>query len=146
MFAHPQSYVVEAFTPPALPGFFAIPASIPDRSPLPRFLFGLLRHTCCGSIPPQEPSDPPGSFLVSMCCSMPSVTPGEGLITRPGAIAPVACFSCESFGLPNFGSFGATYRIQLLSLHLATCLCFLLRFRVARLRPFPVGFPPTPQR
>src|SRR6266704_1282889 len=117
MFAHRQFHLVGAFTPSALPDFFAIPASIPDRGPLPCFLFGLLRLTRRGSIPLQEPSDLPGSFLVSMCCSMPSATPGKRSIARLSAISLVACFSCESFGLPNFGSFGASYRIQLLSLH-----------------------------
>ena len=145
MFAHPQFNLVEAFTPSALPDFFAIPTSIPDRGSLPCFLFGLLWHTRRGSIPLQVPSDPPGSLPVSMCCSMPSATPGKSLITCLDAISLVACFSCESFGLPNFGSFGAIYRIQLLSLHLATSLRSLLRIRVVRLRPFPVGFPPTRQ-
>ena len=79
MFALSQFNVVAAFTPSALPDFFAIPASIPDRGPLPGFLFGSLWHTRCDSIPHQEPSDPPGSSSVSMCCSMPSATPGRGI-------------------------------------------------------------------
>ena len=143
MFAHPQSNVVEAFTPSALPDFLATPASIPDRGSLPRSLFGLLWHTCRGSLPLKTL---PIRLVRSLspCVARCRLRPrGEGLITRLSAIAPVACVSCESFGLPNFGSFGATYRIQLLSLHLATCLHSLLRFRVVRLRPFPVGFPPT---
>jgi hypothetical protein len=79
MFAHPQSNTVEAFTPPALPGFFARPASIPDRDPLPRSLFGLLGILAAVRFRLKSPSDPPGSFFVSMCCSMPSVTPGRGI-------------------------------------------------------------------
>src|SRR3970282_1743132 len=31
MFVHSRARTVEAFTPPALPGFIAIPASIPDH-------------------------------------------------------------------------------------------------------------------
>ena len=50
-----------------------------DRGPLPRCLFGLLWHTPNGWPPLKNPSDPPGSFLVSMCCSMPSATPGRGI-------------------------------------------------------------------
>jgi len=38
--------------------------------------YGILRD---GWPPFEEPSDPPGSFLVSLCCSMPSATPGRGI-------------------------------------------------------------------
>ena len=117
-----------------------------DRGPLPRCLFGLLWHTPNGW-PPLKNLPIRLVRSLSPCVARCRLRPrGEGLITRLTAIAPIACFSCESFGLPNFGSFGAIYRIQLLSLHLATFLRSLLRIRVVRLRPFPVGFPPTRQR
>ena len=112
------------------PTSFAIPASIPRSwsfASLPFWVALAYSYRFCTV---EEPSDPPGSSSVSMCCSMPSATPGKSSITRLTAISLVACFSCESFGLPNFGSFGAIYRIQLLSLHLATSLRSLLRIGV----------------
>ena len=146
MFAHSQSNVVEAFTPSALPDFFATPASIPDRGSLPRSLFGLLWHTCRGSLPLKTL---PIRLVRSLspCVARCRLRPrGEGLITRLSAIAPVACVSCESFGLPNFGSFGATYRIQLLSLHLATAPPLLALDSGSLTKLFPVAFPPTRHR
>jgi hypothetical protein len=147
MFAHPQFNIVEAFTPSALPDFFAIPASIPDRGPLPRFLFRLLWHTCRGSIPPQAPSDPPGSFSVSMCCSMPSATPGNGIdhsslaqsLLLPASAAKSSAF--PSSGLSGLFTGFSFYRFTSQPL-----LSLLASDSGSLTRLFPVGFPPTRQR
>ena len=77
------------------------------------------------SIPTREPDDPPGSSFVSMYCSMPSATPGRETIT--GRLAcRLCCLLLQTKRRPSRQEyFGATYRIQLLSLHLATFRRFL---------------------
>jgi hypothetical protein len=52
---------------------------------------------------------------------MPSATPGREQALVHSDPVPVACVYSQSFSLPIV-SFGATYRIQRLTLHLATFL------------------------
>ncbi|HLA09479.1 MAG TPA: hypothetical protein VJ023_02605 [Pyrinomonadaceae bacterium] len=75
MFVHPRAKAVEAFTPPALPGFIAIPASIPFQSAFDALRFTVARHTWRRSGLAKTVSGPPGSFTITVCCSMLSATP-----------------------------------------------------------------------
>jgi len=154
MFAPSLATAVGVFAPAALPAFSAIPTPIPATPPFARLPFG--RQPILD--PSQIPSDQelkwlPGLFSITLCCSMPSATPGVEALARPAnvrscfqglrclAVSPlpgeclhraahcpnpsfaapasVACVYSHSFGHSNW-TFEATYRIQLLSLHLAT--------------------------
>jgi len=76
MFARSRLQAVAAFTPPALPGFFAIPAAIPGQGPLLSFFSRLDQHTRRRSTShAKNLSDQPGSFTFTVCCSMLSATP-----------------------------------------------------------------------
>jgi len=77
MFALPLPLAVGTFTPSALPDFIAIPVPIPRL----HLLLSSLSVAFAYSIPPdwkdQEWFGEPGCLSVSLCCSMPSVTPGS---------------------------------------------------------------------
>ena len=114
--------------------------------------FASLRFTVASAYSPRfdplrEPSDPPGSSPSAMCCSMPSATPGKRGDTRLWRVRSCCLLPrlrrrpfrpWTLSGLPTGFSF---YRFTS-----QPCLHSLLRLRVARLRPFPVGFAPTHQR
>src|SRR5262245_41892784 len=119
MFVLSLPLVWVTFTPSALPDFIAIPVPIPRLllfAPLP---FGCFRILDPSRQKDQESFGEPGCLSVSLCCSMPSVTPGSEQLLVSIASAPAACVRLQSIG-PPIVSFGANYRIQLLSLHLAT--------------------------
>jgi hypothetical protein len=82
MFVHPRSKAVEAFTPPALPGFIAIPTSIPDHPAFAALRFTVGLHTRHRSVPAPRLDGQPGSFRFILCCSMLSATPEREAITR----------------------------------------------------------------
>ena len=147
MFALSQFNVVETFAPSALPDFFAIPVSIPRSW----FFTSLPFSGCFGILAAVRfrRKNPPIRLVrsLSQCVARCRRRPrGRDRSLVFSAIAPVACFSCEGFGLPIFGSFGANYRIQLLSLHLATSPPLLASDSGSSTILFPVGFPPTRQR
>lgn len=154
MFVPPLATAVAVFAPAALPAFSAIPTPIPAPPPFARLPFGCRRILDPSQIPSdQEPKWLPGLFPITMCCSMPSATPGVKALARPANVRsrPRACDAwpflpfrasvsieqpttstfyspllpllpasySHSFGHSNL-TFEATYRIQLLSLHLAT--------------------------
>ena len=78
---------------------------------------------------------------------MPSATPGREQALVHSDPVPVACVYSQSFSLPIV-SFGATYRIQRLTLHLATFLPLgLYSAFVANTgwmtSPFPEGLTPS---
>jgi len=74
---------VKAFTPPALPGFIAIPAFIPGQGPLPSFALASAQHTRRRSNHhAKNLSDQPGLFQITVCCSMLSATPERWTSTR----------------------------------------------------------------
>ena len=154
MFALPLTSAVEVFAPAALPAFSAIPTSIPATSPSVQLPSRCRLILDLSQIPiDQELQWLPGLFSVTVCCSMPSATPGVEALARHAkspvavqslrcpavsplsdeclhraahqlnpslaATASVACVYSHSFGHSNL-TFEATYRIQHLSLHLAT--------------------------
>ena len=116
MFARSRAKAVEAFTPPALPGFFAIPTSIPPPAPsvsLP--LKVALTYSVAFSHRSQELLWRAWLVPNHYCCSMPSATPGRNEKLVFSALHSVACGLHQSFSLPHVRYFGAHYRIQPLS-------------------------------
>ena len=118
MFVLQRSIAVRAFTPSALPDFFAIPALIPSQLPsvgLPLKVAlpysALLLHSS------QELLLACLVASTSPCCSMPSATPRWSQVLVSIAPVSVACIPCHGLGHPT-GYFGANYRIQRLTLHL----------------------------
>ena len=117
-------------------------------SPSVRLLFPVARTYSTAAVTSgQERGGPPGCLSISMCCSMPSATPGRKQALVSSAPVSVACVFRHSISLPDV-PFGANYRIQLLSLHLATfpppSALWPQDSNTGRLtRPFPEGFPPS---
>ena len=152
MFVRPRPKTVKAFTPPALPGFFAIPAFIPVHSSFcnPPFQRWFAYSTSFSSMP--RPSGLPGSFTFTMCCSMLSVTPERKAITCHWRRGP-CCLRLYQQNRPAqiCHDFGADYQIQRLTLHLATFvqlraspLVFRSRVSGLTLSILSVGFLVTP--
>ncbi len=102
MFVHPRPKAVAAFTPPALPGFIAIPTSIPDH---PSFCFPPFHCRFAYSGPFSSTPRLDGrlarsvSYCVARCCLRPR-SGRLSLVLR--AIASVACVHHKSFGPLKF--------------------------------------------
>src|SRR6266496_778334 len=116
MFVHPRLKTVAVFTPPALPGFFAIPTTIPNQTLFCRTPF----HGCgviLGSLSAssQELSGRlvcSCSLCAARCCLRPR---GGRLALVAGVPASVACGLHKSFGPPKSLYNGANYQIQRLT-------------------------------
>ena len=121
MFVHSRSKAVEAFTPPALPGFSAIPASIPSHPSFAALRFTVVRHTRQCSTPAKNLMASlvrSCSLCVARCCLRPR-SGKPSLVSS--AMAFVACVYHKGIGPPEFHhDNGANYQIQRLTLHLAT--------------------------
>src|SRR6266850_4019460 len=99
MFVHPRLKTVAVFTPPALPGFFAMPTAIPNQTLFCRSPF----HGCTGilgalSASHQELSGRLACFS-SLCAARCCLRPRSGRqLLVAYAAASVACVFHQSFG------------------------------------------------
>ena len=100
MFALQLALAVGTFAPPALPDFIANPAPIPRPRPLLSSLSVAFAYSVCLRLADQERSGEPGCLAVTLCCSMPSETPGRDHTLVLNAPDPVACFRSQDIGLP----------------------------------------------
>lgn len=131
MFLPSRSSAVGSFTPPALPGFFAIPYPIPSEWPFAGLRSSLCRHTQPASV--FRPRTllaclvNPLAQCVVRCC----LRPRGGAGSRLWRATSVACGHWNGISLSLLLDFGANYQIQRLTLHLPTflCLCRLLHLR-----------------
>jgi hypothetical protein len=91
---------VETFTPPALPGFFAIPVPIAESLPFAWLPFHrLLGHTRQVSVPDKRNYDSAWSAILRpLVCSTPSTTPERDRPLATNATAPVACGLSHTLG------------------------------------------------
>ena len=110
---------MEAFTPSALPDFFVKPASIPTPVIFCLAPVALLRHTHRLSDSASKNSQCAWFVLCHTLLLDAVCDPGVGTVSRPSEPTPIACIHSQGLGQPNL-SFGANYRIQRLTLHLAT--------------------------
>ena len=79
----PHSTAVEVFAPAALPAFSAMPTSIPALRRLPSSPSGCWPILDLSQISIDQGLEwLPGLFSITMCCSMPSATPGVGALAR----------------------------------------------------------------
>src|SRR6266849_6742404 len=102
MFARPRPIAVRAFTPSALPDFFAIPALIPSQLPSVRLpLKVALPYSALVQAPIQELLLACLVASTSPCCSMPSATPGRSQVLVCIAPVSVACIPCHGLGHPT---------------------------------------------
>ncbi len=120
MFVHPRLKTVAVFTPPALPGFFAIPTAIPNQTFVCRTPF----HGCSGILDALSSAPrivwPPGLFQL-IVCALDAVCDPE-VVSKYSSLAPLLLLpasSTRSLAHPNFEHNGANYQIQRLTLHLA---------------------------
>jgi hypothetical protein len=110
---------VGAFTPPALPGFFAIPTPIADRWSSARLLSPVVfAYSGRSEILPKNLHGPPGLQPSSLDLLDAAYDPGAGQKTHLIAFPPVACGHSHALGLSLRQLFGAR-RIQCPTLHLA---------------------------
>jgi len=120
MFVRPRLKTVAVFTPPALPGFPAIPTAIPNQTLVCRSPCTVVRHTRAAVQSPPRIVWPPGLLLFTLCCSMLSATPG--VVCKYSSLAPLQLLpasSTKALAHPNSEHNGANYQIQRLTLHLA---------------------------
>lgn len=119
MFARSRVSTVRAFTPPALPGFTAIPALIPVQSPFGSLPVTVACHTRSLTLEPRAYW--PAWLILGHHVLLDAVCdPGTESSTRLSAPLPVACGPRESLSRSHLFHFGANYRIQRLTLHLTT--------------------------
>jgi len=102
------------------------------------------RHPYSTPIRPrgQEPSRISLACCRSQCVARCRRRPRGGRVAIGCRFPSVVCGRSQTIDLSQ-RSFGATYRIQLLSLHLATFPPLLASDSGRLTRPSPVGFPPT---
>jgi len=117
------SNVVRAFTPPALPGFFATPALIPCQPSFDCLPFSVDQPYSGRPISLAQARSGRPWFVSLRSVLLDAVgDPGEGNIVSSGPptfLLPAAVAKASAFPFA-LSSLGAYYRIQLLSLHLAT--------------------------
>ena len=78
---------MEVFAPAALPAFSAMLTPIPAAPPFAQLPFGCWLILNLSQIPiDQELEWLPGLFSFTMCCSMPSATPGVEALARPAKV------------------------------------------------------------
>ena len=120
MFVHPRLKTVTVFTPPALPGFIAIPTAIPNQTSFCRPpSYCCLAYSALFQSFSQESSGRlacPTSPCAARCCLRPR-SGRQALVFS--ALASVACVLSKRLGPPFFSHNGAYYQIQRLTLHLA---------------------------
>src|SRR6266498_1468928 len=101
MFVHPRLKTVTVFTPPALPGFFAIPTVIPSQTSFCRpFLLRLFGILGLVSVLSQESSGRlacPTSSCAARCCLRPR-SGRQALVAN--VLASFACVLHNGFGPP----------------------------------------------
>ena len=146
MLAYARAVTGEAFTPSALPDFVVMPPSstlVPSaRLPVTVALAYSTPSSCV-----VKSSGIALVYSDSPCVAHAVCDPGEETALVTGDPVSVAYVLGQSISLPIV-SFGATYRIQRLTLHLAT---FLLSRAISPLtantgrmtNPFPEGFTPS---
>src|SRR6267143_470666 len=134
MFVHPRLKTVAVFTPPALPGFFAIPTAIPNQT----FFCRTPSYGCSGILGLFQPNTKnclaawfasAHSVLLDAVCDPGAVGKHSSLTFLP--LLP-ASFTRAS-ARPNLLYNGAYYQIQRLTLHLAASV---------QLRASPVSLAP----
>ena len=107
MFLPSWIHHVEAFTPPALPGFFAKPASIATAWALCLTpLFSCLRILRISGSILRTSHAPPGLYSSSLDLLDAVYDPGAGTVTHPLASAPVACGYSHFLGLSQLAFSG----------------------------------------
>jgi len=78
---------VEVFTPAALPAFYAMPTSIPATPPFAQLPFVRWLILDLSQISIDRGHEwLPGLFSITVCCSMPSATPGAEALARPAKV------------------------------------------------------------
>lgn len=120
MFVRSRLKTVAVFTPPALPGFLAMPTAIPDQTLFCRSSCTVVRHTRCAVQSLTK------NCLAAWLASAHRVLldavwdPGCGqhvLVSSDLLLLPAS--STKSSAHPNSEHNGANYQIQRLTLHLA---------------------------
>ena len=142
-----SSVAVAAFTPPELPGFIAIPATIPRSRPsagLP--LLGLLRHTRAVRFQRESPTIRlvrPLSPCIARCRLRPRGGRRSLVVLH---VASVACFFRQSVGPPDKSISGLPTGFSFYRFTSQPSAASLLSVSGGMTLPYPVGFPPTRQK
>jgi hypothetical protein len=120
MFVRSRLKTVAVFTPPALPGFLAMPTAIPNQTLFCRSPF----HGCGGIL--GDCSALTKNCLAAWFASVHRVlldaVCDPGMVSKYSSLAPLLLLPAAStiaLAHPNFEHNGANYQIQRLTLHLA---------------------------
>jgi len=120
MFVRSRAKTVAVFTPPALPGFYAMPTAIPNQTLFCRSPF----HGC----PAYSVSFQPvtknclAAWLASVHCVLLDAVWDPGVVSKYSSVASLLLLpasSTKALAHSNSEDNGANYQIQRLTLHLA---------------------------
>src|SRR5690242_13984961 len=121
MFVHSRLKAVAVFTPPALPGFFAIPTAIPARLSFAVLLFTVVRHTQWRFS--RSPKNCLTAWLAPVHCVLLDAVCDPGMVSKFSSLATLLLLPASSpraLAHPDSEHNGANYQIQRLTLRLAT--------------------------
>lgn len=120
MFARSRLKTVAVFTPPALPGFIAIPTAIPNQTLFYRSPCTVVRYTRCAV--QSLTKNCLAAWFTSVHCVLLDAVCDPGAVSKYSSLAPLLLLpasSPRSLARPNSEHNGAHYQIQRLTLHLA---------------------------